>query len=229
MAPARPDPDGRALNSSKGASLQSISDRGLLASRVYPGIPPHGSGQTIGLYGGSFNPPHAGHRRVALIALRRLQLDAIWWLVSPGNPLKDHDGLAEHDERMLAAAATARHPRIAITGLERRHGLHFTADLAGFLTTRCPRTRFVWIMGGDNLAQFHLWHRWTRIADQIPMAIINRPGWLAAASNARVAQIYAQSRIDEQDASHLPYLSPPAWTYITAPRTDLSSSIIRAQ
>ena len=197
------------------------------ASRICSGIPPHGTGQAIGLYGGSFNPPHDGHRRVAVMALRRLRLDAVWWLVTPGNPLKDPDGLANLDDRLSAAAAVARHPRITVSGLEARHRIRYTADLANLLACRCPGVRFVWIMGGDNLVQFHQWGHWRRIVGRFPLAVINRPGWIAAPLQARAAQALATRRIDQSDAVRLADAEPPAWTHISGPRTELSSTAIR--
>ncbi len=207
--------------------MRAPPQSGPFASRIFAGIPPHGAGQTIGLYGGSFNPPHGGHRRVALMALRRLHLDAVWWLVTPGNPLKETGGLADIGERMARAAALARHPAIKVTGLEDLYRIRRTADLVGLLAHRHPRTRFVWIMGGDNLVQFHKWGRWRHIAGQIPIAVVNRPGWLAAPLTARAAQRFRARRIAECAAPGLPNRPAPAWVYLTGPRTDLSSSALR--
>ena len=197
------------------------------ASRAYADIPPCGAGQAIGLHGGSFNPPHAGHRHVSLIALSRLGLDQLWWLVSPGNPLKEHAQLASLAERMREAACVASHPRIVVTGLEAVHGIRFTADLAAFLSSRLRPVRFVWIMGSDNLVTFHRWERWRVIADRFPIAVINRPGSLAAPVNARAAVAMARYRVDERDAGSLAGRRPPAWTFLTAPRTGASSTILR--
>jgi len=196
-------------------------------SRIYPGLPPFGSGQRIGLYGGSFNPPHGGHRQIALIALHRLKLDAIWWLVTPGNPLKENDGLEAPAGRMEAAARLAAHPRMVVSGLETRLNTRFTADMAEKLTRRVKTVRFVWLMGSDNLAGFHCWDRWRDIADHFPIAVINRPGSLTAPLNAPAAQALARYRIEESAGSILAECRPPAWIFITGPRTSASSTGLR--
>jgi nicotinate-nucleotide adenylyltransferase len=196
-------------------------------SRIFLGLPPHGVGQRIGLFGGSFNPPHRGHREASLLALRKLGLDRVWWMVSPGNPLKEQSPrpLAE---RLQAAARLAAHSRIDISGAEAMFRTRYTADLVQVLKTRAPATRFVWLMGGDNLGQFHLWERWRRIAGQMPIAVINRPGHLQAPLFAPAAQALGAFRIDEADATNLADREPPAWIYLTGPRTAASSSALRA-
>jgi nicotinate-nucleotide adenylyltransferase len=199
-----------------------------LRSRICPGLPPHGPRQRIGLLGGSFNPAHAGHRQISLLALRRLELDAVWWLVTPGNPLKSKSELPPLDRRMADAAEVALHPRIVVSGVEARFGTRYTADLVRKLRVSAPGTRFVWIMGSDNLCQFHRWDRWQAIAATVPIAVVNRPGSLAAAIAAPSAQALARYRIDERHAALLPLLEPPAWTFLTGPRTDLSSTALRA-
>lgn len=203
----------------------TASSRG---SRIFPGLPPHSAGQKIGLYGGSFNPAHQGHRQVSLFALKRLALDQIWWLVSPGNPLKDVAGLAAQDERMGKAADIARHPRIVITGAEAAFRTRYTADLIRILKQRAPAARFVWLMGSDNLLQFHRWEDWRAIADCVPLAIVNRPGSLSAALSARAAQALWRHRVDEADAARLAWREPPAWLFLTGPRTPASSTALRA-
>jgi nicotinate-nucleotide adenylyltransferase len=190
-------------------------------------VPPHGAGQKIGLFGGSFDPAHEGHRRVSLEALRRLGLDQLWWVVTPGNPLKDTHALPPLDTRMQEAAAAAAHPRIVITGMEAELRTRFTADLIQALTAKFPATRFVWIMGSDNLAQFHRWDRWRDIAETIPMAVVNRPGALAAALSGPAALALARHRIDEADAASLADKSPPAWIFLNGPRSAASSTALR--
>src|SRR5690242_8986975 len=123
-------------------------------------LPPHAAGMRIGLFGGSFDPPHAAHRAASLFALRRLRLDAVWWLVTPGNPLKDVRGLTPLAERMAAAQRLARHPAIAVLGLEAVIKTRYTCDTVRYLSARCPGVRFVWVMGADNLRQFHRWQNW---------------------------------------------------------------------
>ena len=147
-----------------------------MTSRAFAGVPPHAPGQRVGLFGGSFNPPHDGHRATSLIALRRLRLDWVWWLVSPGNPLKDHSALPPLDARVAAAAEVASHPRIMVSALERGLASPFTCDTVTALRTRCPAVAFVWIMGADAFVDFHRWRHWRRIADTLPIGIVDRPG-----------------------------------------------------
>ena len=202
--------------------------RGSLASRVFPGLPPHAAGQRIGLYGGSFNPAHSGHRHVSLFALRRLRLDRVWWLVTPANPLKDSAGLPSIEARMRRAAEVAAHPRIWVSGAEDAFGTRFTADFLRILKGRAPGVRFVWVMGSDNLAQMHHWSRWREIAANVPIAVVNRPGSLAAPLTAPAARVLASRRIDEADAHLLPAAEPPAWAFLIGPRTAVSSTSLRA-
>jgi nicotinate-nucleotide adenylyltransferase len=129
----------------------------------------------VGLFGGSFDPPHAGHRAVSLEAIERLRLDAVWWLVSPQNPLKPH-APADLTRRIEAARALADHPRIKVTGIEAALGTTYTADTIRRLKARLPGVRLVWMMGADNLASFHRWRDWKRIASDVPIAVFNRPG-----------------------------------------------------
>ena len=139
------------------------------------------SGPLTGLLGGSFNPAHRGHRRISLFALRRLGLDEVWWLVSPGNPLKPVEGMAPLAARVAAARQQARRAPIRVTAIERELGTRFTVDTLLALLRRYPKRRFVWLMGSDNLAQFHRWKHWRRIAEAMPIAVIARPGYDAAA------------------------------------------------
>jgi nicotinate-nucleotide adenylyltransferase len=185
-------------------------------------------GVRIGLLGGSFNPPHDAHRAISLLAMKRLRLDAVWWLVSPGNPLKDHDGLAPMTTRMAWAADVARHPKIAISGIEAVIGTQYTEHILSYLRKHRPRTHFVWIMGADNLGQFHRWQNWRHIADLMPMAVIDRgkDGLRAMASPA--AQTLARYRIDESDAALLPTMPVPAWIFLHGLKSELSSTKIRA-
>jgi nicotinate-nucleotide adenylyltransferase len=192
-------------------------------------LPPHPSRLRIGLYGGSFDPPHAGHRHVTLLAMRRLRLDRVWWLVTPGNPLKELSGLAPLSERMAAARALARHPRIAVTGFEAEIGARYTLDTLEYVAARAAAARFVWIMGADNLAQFSRWRGWRRIAELMPFAVVDRPGWTLRATRSKAALALGPFRIDETDASILPDLPPPAWVFLHGPRSPLSSTVLRQQ
>ena len=149
------------------------------------GLPVAQPGQAIGLLGGSFDPAHAGHAHITREALKRFGLDRIWWLVSPGNPLKP-EGPAPLAQRMAAARALMRHPRVTVSDIEARLGTRYTAETLGALRARYPGVRFVWLMGADNLAQFHLWERWQEIAESVPVGVIARPGSRASARMARI-------------------------------------------
>ncbi|HVW92471.1 MAG TPA: nicotinate-nucleotide adenylyltransferase [Devosia sp.] len=184
-------------------------------------------GMRIGLFGGSFNPPHEGHRLVALQALKRLGLDAVWFLVSPGNPLKEHTELAPLAERVAATRALMHHPRLRVTGFEAAHGFTYTYETLSYLRRAFPGVRFVWIMGADNLAQFHRWERWREIAQLMPMAIYVRPGSNHLAPVSRAAIALARYRVDEGDARLLADLRPPAWIYLHGLMSPLSSSLLR--
>ncbi|MCZ8315901.1 nicotinate-nucleotide adenylyltransferase [Phreatobacter sp.] len=183
----------------------------------------------IGLFGGSFNPPHEAHRLAALAALKKLGLDAVWWLVSPGNPLKSGRGLAPLEERIAAAKRLARHPRIAVTGIEASLGTRYTSDTIAALKARCRGVRFVWIMGADNLAQFHLWQNWRGIAAMLPLAVIDRPGASLRASAGVAAQTLARHRLTESDGLLLADARPPAWIFLHGLKSPLSSTALRAK
>ncbi|MCJ2090684.1 nicotinate-nucleotide adenylyltransferase [Methylobacterium sp. E-005] len=181
----------------------------------------------IGLYGGSFNPAHLGHRHVTLMALRRLELDRVWWLVSPGNPLKSRNALPTVAERCAQAQRIARHPRIAVTGVEAALGVRFTVQTLRFLKRRCPGIHFVWLMGADSLGTFHRWKGFSDIARLMPIAVIDRPGSTMTPLSARAAKRLAEARIPETAASTLALRRPPAWTFLHGPRSSLSSTEIR--
>lgn len=191
-------------------------------------LPPAAPGLRIGLYGGSFNPAHLGHRHVSLVALKRLALDRVWWMITPGNPLKDRSALAPLDRRVAIAEAVADHPRIAITDFETRIGARYTRQSLDYLRARHPDIRFVWIMGADSLAAFHRWRDFRAIAAMMPIAIIDRPGFTLTATSARGAQAMGRWRIDESDAGLLADLEPPAWVFLHGPRSTLSSTALRA-
>ncbi|MFY0610756.1 MAG: nicotinate-nucleotide adenylyltransferase [Hyphomicrobiaceae bacterium] len=187
------------------------------------------SGQRVGLLGGSFNPPHAAHRLITHTALRRLQLDAIWWVVTPGNPLKSHNELLPLDERLaLCREMTGGDPRIKITAFESDLPSAYTAATLSFLTLRFPDARFVWLMGADNLATFHLWQQWHEIADMMPIAVVDRPNWRLSGMASPAARYLKSRFVGEQRAGQLASMSPPAWTFLTGPLSDLSSTAIRA-
>ncbi len=193
----------------------------------YQRLPRVEPGMRIGLYGGSFNPAHRGHLAVSLLARKRLQLDRVWWLVSPGNPLKDHTGLPGADQRARQAAELAAGHGIDITTFEEVIGTRYTVETIGFLRQRFPGVKFVWLMGADNLAGFHRWRGWRDIAAMIPIAVIDRPGWTVKAPLGKAATMLARSRLPEQMASTLADSSPPAWIFLHGPRTALSSTQLR--
>ena len=190
-------------------------------------LPPHPPGLRIGLYGGSFDPPHPGHRHVALTALRRLRLDRVWWIVTPGNPLKDRSRLAGFDERLAATRRLARHPAMVATDVDRQIGAVFTVETVRFLKRRCPGVRFVWIMGADSLAGLHRWRDWRGIARAVPLAVMDRPGWALRATHGRAATALARSRLAERLAPVLADAGPPAWLYLHGPVSQLSSTALR--
>lgn len=184
--------------------------------------------QRIGILGGTFNPAHDGHRHISLMALQRLRLQNVWWMVTPGNPLKANDGLPPLDARAAYAEQLADHPAITVTGLEAGIQTRFTYDTLRVLTQRFPATRFVWLMGADNLAQFHRWQGWKEIAELMPIAVIDRPGSSLATRSSVAAQALARFRVKEEDAGVLSSMKAPAWTFLHGPRSDLSSTAIRA-
>ncbi len=197
-----------------------------------PGIttlPPSASGMRIGLFGGSFNPIHDGHLLVMEETLRRLALDALWVLVTPGNPLKNNSALPSLSERVLAARARITDPRIRVTGFEAEKGFAYTWQTIGFLTGTLPDRRFVWIMGADSLADFHRWQRWRSIAAMVPIAIYARPGSGRRALASPAATMLDHAQLDESEASVLALSGPPAWIYLQGRQSTLSSTAIRAQ
>ncbi len=191
-------------------------------------LPRFARGLRIGLLGGSFNPAHEGHRQASLTALKRLGLDQVWWLVTPGNPLKDNRALPQLAGRMAQARLVARHPQIAITGIEARLGTRFTAETLSRLTTRYPGVRFVWLMGSDNLAQFHRWQNWRGIARMMPIGVIDRPGSTHKAVRSRAGVALSRWRLDESDGLLLPTEPAPAWMFLHGRRSDASSTALRA-
>ncbi|MCT7376410.1 nicotinate-nucleotide adenylyltransferase [Chelativorans salis] len=184
-------------------------------------------GMAVGLFGGSFNPPHAGHALVAETALRRLRLDQLWWIVTPGNPLKDNSGLAPLSERIERSEACAKDPRIKVTAFEAGYRLRYTADMIDLVRRRNRGVHFVWIMGADSLRDFHRWERWRHIARTVPIAVFDRPGATLSFLSSTMAKAFGHARIDESDAPLLARITPPAWTFIHGPRSSLSSTALR--
>jgi len=185
--------------------------------------------QRVGLLGGSFNPAHGGHLHISREALRRLALDEIWWLVSPQNPLKPASGMALLAERIAAARAIATDPRIRVTDLEARLGTAYTADTLKVLNTRFPRTRFVWLMGADNLVQLRHWDRWPGIFRAAPIAVFARPSYCLVALTDLAARRFAGRRVAPGRARRLAELAPPAWVFFPSRLDTRSATQIRSR
>ena len=183
--------------------------------------------QRIGILGGSFNPAHRGHLDISLKALRRLGLDQVWWLVSPQNPLKPADGMAPFAERLAAARRMARNPRIRVTDLEQRLGSRFTAESLKLLLRRFPETRFVWLMGADNLAQIAQWRDWQQIFHLVPIAVFARPSYCFKALAAKAARRFARYRLKEGAGRRLATSEPPAWLFVHGRLNPISATEIR--
>jgi nicotinate-nucleotide adenylyltransferase len=191
-------------------------------------IPAHYPGQRIGLFGGTFDPPHEAHLAACLLAMKRLALDRVWWLVTPGNPLKDTMGLAPLDERVEAARELARHPRIDITGIEAEIGVRYSYDTILYLVSHCPGVRFVWIMGADNLRTFHRWQKWRAITKLVPIAVIDRLGPSLRATGSLMARALSHRRVPESEAASLLSRRTPAWVLLHGLKSPLSSTAMRA-
>ncbi|MGH1577390.1 nicotinate-nucleotide adenylyltransferase [Planktotalea sp.] len=185
-------------------------------------------GRRIGLLGGSFDPAHAGHVHITLEALKRFDLDEIWWLVSPGNPLKSH-GPAPLELRMEQAAKVMQHPRVRILDLESEMQTRYTAQTQRALRQRFPFARFTWLMGADNLGQFHLWKNWEAIMTSVPIGVLARPGERIEGRTAPAAQIYRHSLLKGRRARLLASSEAPAWAFVNVPMRDISSSELRAR
>lgn len=189
---------------------------------------PHAeAGNRIGIFGGSFNPPHSGHRLVAITALKRLGLDQIWWLVTPGNPLKSHSDLAPLELRLRETRALADHPRMKVTAFEKVLGSAYTAKTVTSLRAIRPKVRFVWVMGADNLASFHHWQDWREIVGSVPIAVVDRPGASLSTVSAPMAKAFEKYRLPEESATMLPDLQPPVWTFLHTPLDQTSSTDLR--
>lgn len=191
-------------------------------------LPPHAPGLRIGLFGGTFDPPHDAHLGAALLALKKLKLDRVWWMVTPGNPLKDTRGLAPLESRIKAVKQLTQHPRIDVTGLEAVIRTRYTYDTVRYLTARFPQVRFVWIMGADNLRSFHRWQNWRGITDLVPIVVVDRLGPSLYAPGSVAGRALSMYQIPEAKAASLPYRKPPAWIYLHGLKSPLSSTALRA-
>jgi nicotinate-nucleotide adenylyltransferase len=182
----------------------------------------------IGLLGGSFNPAHDGHRHISVIALRRLGLDEVWWLVSPQNPLKPAKGMARLEQRMASARAIARHPRIRVTDIERRLGTRYTVDTVCALQRHHPDLTFVWLIGADNLIQMPAWKSWQTLFGSVAVAVFARPSYSLRALAGQAARRFSQSRLQENQAGCLAWRRPPAWVFLRIRLHPASATAIRA-
>lgn len=189
--------------------------------------PAFGEGQRIGLFGGSFNPAHYGHYMVALYALKRLELDWVWWLVSPQNPLKDPSETGEYAARLASTREVSKHPRFAVTDIEKQMGARTTAETLRGLKPLLGRAQFVWIMGADSFANLHRWHDWLEISETLPLAVLARPGFSLRALGGPAATRFAEAQIPTNLAPKLVTANPPAWCFIPMPLRPESSTAIR--
>jgi nicotinate-nucleotide adenylyltransferase len=184
-------------------------------------------GQRIGVMGGTFNPPHDGHALVSRTALRRLGLDQLWWVVTPGNPLKSNNGLPDAAQRIAWCRELASDNRMRISAFEDELHTPYTAATIAFLVRRYPGVHFTWIMGADNLASFHRWQNWREIARMVPIAVVDRPGWRLRALASPAAQWLRRSYRPEAKAMTLSTAAAPAWTFLTGPLSKSSSTELR--
>ncbi|MDM7933089.1 nicotinate-nucleotide adenylyltransferase [Tabrizicola sp.] len=190
------------------------------------GFPPASRGMVVGLLGGSFDPAHAGHVHITREAIKRMGLDQVWWLVSPGNPLKARQP-APMAERMARAKAVMQHPKVKITALEAALGTRATADTVDRLTRLYPGVTFVWLMGADNLVQFHRWGRWRDILRRVAVGVLARPGSGVAARMSVAARAFRVHRVARGET--LRGRQPPVWAFVNLPLNNASSSAIRAK
>lgn len=183
----------------------------------------------MGILGGSFNPAHEGHLHISLLALKLLQLDEVWWMVSPQNPLKPTKGMAPFEERLAEAQILARHPNIRVTDIEQRLGSTNTSESLAVLKRSFPKTRFVWLMGADNLKQISRWHRWTRIFNQVPIAVFDRAPYSFGALAGKAAKAFFRFKKKRADACNLADMQAPAWMFFHTQLHPGSATDIRAR
>jgi nicotinate-nucleotide adenylyltransferase len=195
----------------------------------HPAPPSQFARRTVGLFGGSFNPAHEAHAYVAGAAIERLGLDEVWWLVSPGNPLKDRAEMAPLAERFASAVAHARNGCMRVTDIEAELGTSYTAEAIARLAARYPRVAFVWLMGADNLAQLPAWKAWSSIFHTVPVAVFARPHYLSRALSGAASARFRDGRLPERAARTLPRRRPPAWVFLHSRLLAASASAIRAR
>ncbi|MCP5382382.1 MAG: nicotinate-nucleotide adenylyltransferase [Kordiimonadaceae bacterium] len=186
-----------------------------------------GHNPKIGLLGGSFNPAHEGHLEISLAALEFLKLDYVWWLVSPGNPLKADSQMTPFEVRFASARDIVTDERIIVSDLEKKIGTRYTIDTLEKMKKMWPDHHFVWLMGADNLIQFDKWKDWRKIADTVPFAIFNRPSYSKESLMSIAAMELAKFHIKKDEAHILHRLKPPAWIYYELSDNPMSSTEIR--
>ncbi len=186
------------------------------------------NGLKIGLFGGSFNPPHQGHFELAKFALARLQLDYVWWMVSPQNPLKPKHQTRDFNERLTATAKIAMHPRFVVTGHEAMMGTKTTAQTLGKMRPVFDRANFVWLMGADSFAGLHRWNDWRIIPQTLPIAVFDRPGWTTKALASTAAKNLRPAQVSDEKIPLLPFYQPPAWGFVAMPQRAENSTSLRA-
>ncbi len=192
------------------------------------GFPLAKPGMRIGLLGGSFDPAHGGHALITREALKRFGLDQVWWLVSPGNPLKER-GPAPLNERMKRARKVMQHPHVKVTDLEARLGTRYTFRTLAEIMGHYPGVQFVWLMGADNLASFHRWENWRDIMELVPVGVMARPGQRISARLSPAARIFRRRKLKAREAMRISSMPTPAWVFVNVPMSDMSSTRIRAQ
>ena len=191
------------------------------------GFPVAKAGQVVGLLGGSFDPAHEGHVHITRTALKRFGLDRVWWLVSPANPLKKR-GPALLSDRMARARQVMQHPRVEVTDIESRLGTRYTAETVAALQARYPAVRFVWLMGADNLAQFHRWQDWRWIMANVPVGVLARPNDRISARLSKAARVYREAMLQGRASEVLGRGDAPRWCFVNIPMSDASSTAIRS-
>ncbi len=185
------------------------------------------AGQTVGLLGGSFNPAHGGHKHISLYALKMLGLDAVWWMVSPQNPLKSKKDMASLKDRIKSAEIASDHPRIVVTDIETHLHTQYTADTLAKLKYLYPRTKFIWLMGTDNLRQIHKWQRWEEIFNLVPVCVLDRPPRGNGVKTCPAFERYKENLVHQAAAKLLKSFPLPAWTLLHIPLNHMSATKIR--
>ena len=186
------------------------------------------SHKRIGILGGSFNPAHRGHLHVSRQALDLMQLDEVWWMVSPQNPLKSSEGMADFDMRLDSASAIAIDQRIRVTGIEVELGTTYTAETLQRLKDYYPKARFVWLMGADNLIQISKWKDWQKIFRLVPIAVFTRPTYTSRALSGFAAKRFARYRLNGSQVCRLSVMKAPAWSFLNIKPDAISATRVRA-